>query len=374
VTRNDRDGSLISENGRGAVVKNLTAQNSQALSTAAPWLDTVQIELAPTPERVAIIEARVFDHATRTLVSDIAPAFGWRVAAPDVLQIYGLGKPLPEKLDIWFRLHSYAAADEVQTLAAQPAASCEFSDGTKIAIRELRPGMSGGWSSLNGFRTIASSDEGQIVADLSVLQPKSSQQLLQIAAVLRSGEKVFSEHEHYFVPSVQSPDPRRLVTWDADLSDLASFEVRPFGGRERFFFEAVELPKASNRPFAAPPTTRVTVGGAEIDERIPDFEPLEVRIATHRGRSMSGTRSSLRRVTFVRSSQPTDLNRAFTLIASTYGVSVKPNAKHILKAFPTAHGIFSSNTTASNGNQSITGAEYRIPLDQVDAIDVSFAP
>ncbi len=379
VTRNDRDGALHYENGRGAAVANLVAQNAQVLSSAAPWLDVVQIELSPAPDRLDVIEARVFDHKTRTLINDANPEFGWRMVAPDVLQIYGLGKPLPEKLDVWFRLHSYPAGDEVRTIAPTASSNCELSDGTKLTLSDIRPGLGGGWSSAKGFLSSTIADDGSIAAEFNITRPHASDERLQMAAVLKSGEKVHPELPHFIGSRAMSLESRQLIRFDAFLAELDHFEVRPFGGRERFFFEAVALPKVSTKPFVAAPIARVQIAGGEMDERIATFAPLDVSVATHRGEWAGGCRAGSGRASITKSANVTDVDKSFTFVSDCSGISIRPQLQFTLRnqTSPASNsGLTPSGFQGgtSGGNFGASCWTYRTPLDQVDAVEVELKP
>ena len=64
---------------------------------------------------------------------------------PNVLQLYGLGEELPERIDLWFRAHSYVADDRIVKLAPHRGAKVQFYD-TTLTVREIQRGYRG-WSS-----------------------------------------------------------------------------------------------------------------------------------------------------------------------------------------------------------------------------------
>ncbi len=377
VTRNDRDGSLIHEDGRGTVLGNLTPQNAQTLGMAAPWLDVAQIELSPTPDRLDAIEARVFDHQTRMLLSETDPAYGWRMAAPDVLQIYGLGKALPEKLDVWFRISSYSKNEGgIGTFAPTPQAACMLPDGTRFNVNEIRASLEGGWSSAKGFLASPVTDEGEVWMDFTISHPEREMPPLQIVAVLKSGERVHSHGMDYIGRHALATDQRQLVSFHADLSKVKHFEIRPFGGRERFFFEAVTLPTPSNKPFVAPPNARIQIAGSEIDKTIADFAPLDIRVSTHRGEWAGGSRIGSGQVTVTKSAHVTNLDHSLTVVCNSRGVPVRPQLQFVPgKRSPLAtsrnRNLSGSQGGGPSGNFAAFYWMYRTPLDQIETVDVS---
>lgn len=122
VARNDRDGGISVETGRGQPL-DVPVVGDRRLVNCASWLDVAQIELQPGGDLLDIIEVRIFDHAQRALLSRLDPAYGWNVVAPNLLQVYGLNQSLPETLDIWLRVNSYSADDDVYQLAPTAGAT-----------------------------------------------------------------------------------------------------------------------------------------------------------------------------------------------------------------------------------------------------------
>ena len=139
IARNDRDGTLHVEDGDHHAASKSTVPYAATISAAAPWLDVAEIRLAPDPDQIDLIDARIFETKTRKLISEIDPAFGWRITDRNVVQLYGLGKPLPERLDVWFRLNSYPADSPVVKLQPNAGASCSLAD-TTFTLQEIRSG------------------------------------------------------------------------------------------------------------------------------------------------------------------------------------------------------------------------------------------
>src|SRR5688572_14110205 len=148
VARNDRDGNISIESGDGKPLPG-PVPGTKLLTSCAKWLDVVQLELHPGPDRFEIIEARVFDHASRTLLSQVDPALGWQVLPPNLLQVYGLGKEVPQLVDVWLRVHSYRPEDRAFVLPPQAGSEVSLPGGT-MTLREIQNGFAG-WSSSSGF-------------------------------------------------------------------------------------------------------------------------------------------------------------------------------------------------------------------------------
>jgi hypothetical protein len=367
LARNDRDGTIRREDGRGQAVANRTAKNESALVGAARWLDVVQIELAPTPDRLDIIEARIFDHATRELIPSVDSAFGWRVVEPDAVQVYGLGKELPRKLDVWLRLQSYPAGDAVAKLATAPGSQISLPSGT-ITLKDIRAGY---WAYVprRGLQTVTN-DPG--VGTTLVVQWDGKWQDMdyQIAAISKSGEKSHTDTFHFLRFSPAKTETRPIYV-EMSLDDVAHFELRPFGGRHRFFFEEVTLPATSGGAFTNPPTVQVKIGGAETETKIAEFSPLDVRVGTQRGLWADGVASRGSQRFFTR--QPggaTDVDSAFTLTFRT-GVDVSPRFRFLVRGKEGFAGDSDLGGRGSLRSGSFGYNEYLTPLKEVEMVEVS---
>ncbi|MBW3600244.1 MAG: hypothetical protein KY475_23615 [Planctomycetes bacterium] len=371
VARNDRDGSVRIEDGRGGAVVNHAPANQQELIDAASWLDVVQFELEPTPDRIDIIEARIFDHETRRLVTEIDPAFGWRVLAPDVIQVYGLSKQLPKKLDAWFRLYSYEPGVPVAMLGTSPTSSCSLPGGT-ITLQDIRAGF---WN-YGARRLQASGSSDQEGVSLVLLWNGEWQGVnYQITAVSASGEKAHTSVPHYLDFEQQGRD--QPIYFDMPLSEVDHFELRPFGGRHRFFFEAVTLPKVSETPFSKPPTAQVTVAGREIESEIQDFAPLAMRVTTHRGNWANGvaSRSDSRPFVTPRQDGATDQDEAFTITYRTEGrIGIRPQFRFLEKSSRTFVPGSQLGPRATMRTIDAGYNDYFTPLEQIEAIEVTIQP
>ncbi|MEM7316241.1 MAG: hypothetical protein AAF497_24165 [Planctomycetota bacterium] len=115
IARSDRDGTLAVEEFTHKTSGK--AGYSDILQASGPWLDTAQVELNcvgnAEGERppMEIIEVRVFDFATRELISKTDVQSGYRMIDPITLQLYRLGGYLPDRVDLWFRVRSYPDLD-----------------------------------------------------------------------------------------------------------------------------------------------------------------------------------------------------------------------------------------------------------------------
>jgi hypothetical protein len=372
IARNDRNGSIRYNQRRSAGAK-LTAADEKVLTKPAKWLDVVQIKLDPGPEQIDIIEPRIFDHEKRELLPELSDAYGWRQVGPNAMQLYGVGRPLPDRLDVWFRAHSYEAGDLVAELAPTKGATCKVPGGN-LTLRDIRAGS---WSyrSDQGLMTLHGDRHHQVTIVLSWSVDGGAGKF-QIAAVTKSGDKVHMDGApHYlaFRSGVRSEEP---INFNLPLEAIDHFEVRPFGGRHVFFFEAVELPKASAQAFAPPPKAVVDVFGKEIERELTEFAPFEITVATHRGHWASGTAAGGSWASVMPTSQATDLDEAFTFtyrgeglrrLAFSYKFFEAGSAKPLTPADLKQR----SSGTASGAAVDVGYQEFQTPLDRIESIEVS---
>lgn len=107
---------------------------------ATPWLDLANIRFgidrpAACPELLYdVIEVRVFDHATGKTLRN------WELITPDTVQIRSVGTPLPDAVDLWFRMASHASETDRFELALSPGASLDLPGGT-LTVREVHSGQ-----------------------------------------------------------------------------------------------------------------------------------------------------------------------------------------------------------------------------------------
>lgn len=375
VARNERDGTVLVENGAGIALKDVAVLNKSALADAAGWLDVVQIELKPGPDRFDIIEARVFDHHTRQSISTDKSPFGWRVVQPNVLQIYGLGKPIPADLDVWFRAQSYAAGDPVTSLAPTVGTSCSLPGGS-LTLKNLQPGY-WAYEGVKGLTRQLTASEAQISTEMHWSGDWKGGQY-QIAAVARDGTKVHTSSPHYLdFGSAKSSD--HPYYFDMAIEDIDHFELRPFGGRHTFYFESVKLPIIADKPFGPRPGATIQVGGSEIKQTIQEFAPLRVKIATHRGDWANGVQANEQSASITaRDGGATEPEESFTLTVTLAGMG-NPSLTFRFQD-EAGQPIENQALKKREGTQAFgpsfgAGFDHYIsPLDRIHAINVILDP
>lgn len=372
VARNGRSGAIKVTTGRGEELKDAAVANAQQLVTAAPWLDVAQVTLGPGIEQIDLINVRVFDHAKRELLNRVDPAYGWRVIDDTTLQIYGLGKELPTKLDLWFRLNSYDSADKVYRLDPNKGAEVKIGEGT-LRLSDVREGTHG-WSSDKGFVETANSFTSESSAEFET-EGIGPDVAYQISAVSKFGRRVI-DHLSYKFPQERT---RQGTYFQMPLDEIDHFEIRRFGGRHRFYFDGVEFsrPTGIATKFAKPPKANVLVNGAETKTQIKEFLPLAVYVSVLDGQHHCGSSASENGLTLVpMDGGPLDVGNSFSLVLDQAGVAdagiasrfrVGGNKQWVGGAAIKNRG----GSTGSTSNASLGQSHFETPLSTIDEIELS---
>jgi hypothetical protein len=369
VARNDRDGEIRIESGRGTSL-DVEIPGKQTLVDCAGWLDVARIHLQPGGDLVELLEVRIFDHEQRELLSRLDPAYGWNVVTPNVLDLYGLQKPLPETVDVWLRVNSYEADDGVFTLPPTAGASV-LVDGHQLTLHAAQAGFQG-WSSSDGFVPLRGKHHAESAFEVR-WKPSNDDRRYQIAAVLRDGERIVDDFFHTFNSQKSS-----VIMFPTPLESIDHLEIRPFGGRHRFFFDAIRLPEITSQdPFADPPSAVVKIGGKEIATSVAAFRPLSARVRTVDGNYGQGTTTSNTSMTLTpRPEGPTDRGEAFSLIVDARGLGRLPLAFRFRK-MGHPNWLADSQMSSAGGASSFGSSRiliernYRIPIESVDEVEIS---
>ena len=374
VVRNRRDGALVVEDGYGTSLPAAKVTHPKHLAQAAPWLDVVQMELEPGPDLLDILEVRIFDHETRTLISQLHPRFGWQVIQPNLLQVYGLGKELPAKVDVWLRVQSYDATVQVTCLKPTKGASCTLPRGV-LSLQDIRSGSWAYDSQKGGYHLQLDNEKvrSEVSTVFSWREIRSGNDY-QVVAVSKEGRRIHPDL--LVIPKwMMQPIP---VRFRLPLEEIDHFELRPFRDRHRFFFEAVQLPLSTGKAFSKPPVATLKIYGQETKVGIPDFAPLSARFAAYRGNWTLGTS------THWMSSSPWVESRAGGAIA----VEEEFTLVHHLRAIHSVSwqfrfqdsitGKMKTESEMSLRNSGTSGQvrykNFRKPLEAIQAVEITLQP
>lgn len=365
VARTDRDGAVNVEDGAGRESKS-SVPFRNVIAASGAWLDTAQITMSSTPGLIEPLHVRVFDHETRELLAKDHPQSGWRMVDADTLQIYRLGAKLPEAIDLWFRLHSYDAREQPVTLAAVIGASCQL-DGVTVALNDIKEGFSS-YGPDQGLVGAPSNHDCSLV--VQVTGPAGTDTKLQLTAVAKDGERVPMHGAPMYLHPRSGIEVLHMAM---NLHRLDHFEVRRFGGREKFFFDGIRLPKTSSAAFQPPPT--VTTRWAEGDSKqvLADFSPLHVQLGRRAGHWANGTGGNDSGIYVL--ADPNGPRNVETETTVTYKVMGLSSLKISVEsaegdqpwtALPSGDGGSSSNQQSQTGYQV-----YSIPAERLRQMRVS---
>lgn len=364
VVRNDRDGSLRFEDGRGSPSPARQTPETTGLVKAASWLDAANITLAGDPSRLQVIELRVFDHARRTLLgSGFGSNTGFVAVAPGAYQIRSMGAPLPDRVDVWFRASSHPKGEPIHRLSPSAGSKISLVEGTLrvVEIHAGRPGWSVqpisrpkiDWHPADAVRT----NQCSVAFEWAGSRAGGR---YQVAAVARDGRTWTSDLPHY----LGARDGVEVLEFDLEPGEIDNFEVRPYGGRHTFYFEGVTLPPATPKSFGQPPSVTLKVGGRPGYHHLTAFDPVQVRVGVIQGDLITGIESG----GFDIAVRPRPGSRiAFDATYEVEGLSSRGWDLHFLgsdgkrlRSYATRSGSVNTNHLGYRG--------IDVPLEQVDAI------
>lgn len=206
--------------------------------------------------------------------------------------------------------------------------------------------------------------------------PKDS---FQIVAVKHDGTRALDPFAHCHFPGAciigtgSEKKLAELVTIDAGLDSISHFELRPVSDRHSFFFDSVMLPQTSAAKFSPPPIADVVFSADEVEVRVPEFQPIDVRLTMSKGKLFNGIRDKAGwQNSFdltLNPKGPEYIGTKSTLTARAFGISI-PNP------------VFTLNPDTSKLNTSKDSWEmvgpagclfsrlYQVPIEEVKSVQM----
>ncbi len=304
AARYDRTGRLTLEDGRGNESKNVQVV-TRDVANQAPWMDVADIFLSPDPNLFDVLELRIFDHKTRQLLRpDANTAVGYEINR-GVVNLRSVGRPLPDTIDLWMRILHNPKNSPLWKINAAKGASTKLDNGS-LLFREVRDGR---WSySISGQASYTLPDGNTVslpqmqwtkkhdpqdkvcTAVFDFLNVKqgwfSGKEKYQIAAVAKDGTRYVPDTPH-FIGIVSGTV--QIIEFDLPAAEISRFEIRPFHGRDRFYFKGLKLPAATDEPLAPPPFVTIDTGGKETDTTSSALSPATLRVQVLKGKRATGT-------------------------------------------------------------------------------------
>lgn len=359
IARNRYDGKIHLMNRSG-----LSGQipNPQQLKDCAKWLDVVQFEITPGPELLEIMEVRVFDHETRDI---LAKGYGWQLLEPNLIQVYGLGKEVPEKLDLWLRVNSRKDG-MIYKLPPTKGASVKTATGT-ITVSDITAGFTS-WSANGGFSQPQGGEMGSAVEMLwEVDQPTET--VYQVATVGKSGQMEFNtlEFQQHGVAPLKLP-----FTFDMPLASVDHYQVGPPGQRQPFFFDGVEVPPATGRKFDPPPVAIIRTDQGESEGVLSELSPLVVRYQLEKGSNITGSAASGSFAWIMRNGARRGFDKQFGVIFNIQGMGKLPLAVRLQDNLGGWNTPVANRTAVAFSSQNgVIAYVYPVPLDEVQKIEIT---
>ena len=372
VARNDRDGTLLVESGRGEPV-DAAIPGRQVMIDCADWLDVAQLELQPGTDAVEILEARIFDHQSRERLDQQDASYGWRVTSSNLVQLFGLGKQLPQQVDVWLCVYSDLPADPVEVLKPTIGQAVSV-DGCEIKVADAQAGFVG-WSSADGLVPL----EGRHHADCAlefVVRGGEATQHCRVVAVTHDGKRFNGSNPLASGLHNGPRSARQMAYFRTPLESVKYLEIRPTSPRHRFFFDGVQLPEPTSiAGFAAPPKPVLKIQGTEISTNVSEFRPLKFDLKTVDGDcSMGSTGGPYHLQLLPYPDGPQDRGNCFSLILDVEGVCSR-TVGFRFRTSGTPAWKPASQLQPMGGSSSFRGATwlsqslFRVPLDTIDEIE-----
>jgi len=110
-------------------------------------------------------------------------------------------------------------------------------------------------------------------------------ELYQIAAIAKDGSRHVPDSPHFVAPHRGTT---RVIEFDLSADQVSHFEIRPFLGRDRFYFDGLKLPKVSIQPYISAPPVKIPVGGKEADVTSDALFPAKLRVRVLKGKRATG--------------------------------------------------------------------------------------
>ncbi len=307
VARWGRTGPPIVENGKGWTLGEPDFKTPD-YSALSQWMDIANIYLSPEASEYDVLELRVFDHETRELLQ-LEDRLGIGFDVNDgVVQLRSVGGLLPDSVDVWMRVLHNPPTSPMWRLNAEQGASAGLDEGS-LLFREVRDGS---WSYATRSGSLEPLADGRKLSVAEVEWNKWSERgaavctavfdfvnakgrmpgerdRYQIAAIAKDGSRHVPDFPHFLSAGAGKT---QVIKFDLPAEQLSHLEIRPFHGRDRFYFDGIELPHVDGPPADPPPTLPIKLKGSGGGMVTADLlDPLRFTITILKGERATGVES-----------------------------------------------------------------------------------
>jgi hypothetical protein len=283
-------------------------------SAEIPYMDIAEIRIGPDEDVFDIIELRVFDHATQKMLgteeresarflegstehsrssqdTEERESVGFLMDG-HVARIIGLGTPLPDELDVWFRVRHRPNLG--WTLKPEAGATTQI-DGITVTVREVHKGTGsysfthgrgGAPGNLEWTDADSPSEAANVVVTFLDPQRKLRGRRFQLCVIDDRNQR------HWSDPFLSvDHGPTDIHHFEIPPERIRSIELSPLYDFGRFYFEKVKLPKFDGRTLQPPPDLEFAVGGKEGEFTSDAFGLGVARLTTSAGKTFEGMHS-----------------------------------------------------------------------------------
>lgn len=371
VVRNDRNGAIHYEDAAGRPYQKPLFPVNYEFVKQAKWLDLVNIYLNLEYTLYDIIELRVFDSETKQFLGEMPDRYwGYGANTPSVIQLYSCMNLFPSKIDLWLRVNSYNSNDPVYQLATDTGSSVRIQEGD-LLLEQLLSGTRSYTLQGNRIRW-----EPQVVNSNTTctavfsFQGNWTEGKYQLAAVDRTYQKYFPSQPHFV--DFNTMGRTQIIQFNVPMGDLSHFEIRPFGGRHRFYFEGIQLPRNDLLPLQLPPVIPIPIFGQETAYTSTELSPILVQVKALKGSRLIGVSSDGAQANAHVDTAAKDIdNNKTTIICQFRGL----NSAHARFTYIDRAGNMIVHSKAERGNASgaletVIAEVVTIPLSEIHSIRI----
>jgi hypothetical protein len=198
----------------------------------------------------------------------------------------------------------------------------------------------------------------------------SSGTKFQIAAIATDGTRSIPDYPHFISPS---RGITRVIEFDLPADEVSHFEIRPFLGRDRFYFDGLKLPYVSVHPSATSPSVKIHVNGKEADVTSDGLFPAKLHVQVLKGNRAAGIGSRGLHCWVRMAEEPLEnTDSMITLIYELKGLAVKNCFFNCFDANGVRIPAGGRHSFTSNPQGFTIGYwETSIPIENIDHIELS---
>lgn len=265
VARNEADGDIRVENGRGQRMAVESLKKKPEKQEFKADRDQIHLYLDTGETRFDVVEIRVFDTVGKRVLT-VNDGLTLR-AEGNLLKIGRSGSRLPDQLDIWLRVNQYGPDQQPVRMDPQEGSVAAFGDA-RLKIRTVKEGFvgytlePGNPPKINWMDSTASNKDKQcsVAFDRSGSWTRGA---CQVCAVDKQGGKFFCRRPNWV--DFEKQGETLVAGFFVPVNELSHFEWWPYKARNSFYFPGVLLPKvgalkasaaAEASAAIAPPTPR----------------------------------------------------------------------------------------------------------------------